>query len=43
VTFTNLGSANLTGVNLTGATWLHTVCPDETNSDNDGGTCANNL
>jgi hypothetical protein len=27
----------------TGTTWSNTVCPDETNSDSDGGTCANNL
>jgi Fibronectin type III domain/Pentapeptide repeats (8 copies) len=46
--------ANLTGTNLTGAVmetaegftgaiWSNTTCPDGTNSDNDGGTCVNNL
>jgi len=50
---TNLTDANLTGANLTGATvtgavftsatWSGTTCPDSTNSDNDGGTCVNNL
>jgi uncharacterized protein YjbI with pentapeptide repeats len=44
----NLSGANLTGaflddVELTGATWSHTICPDGTNSDNDFGTCVNNL
>ncbi len=49
----SLNNANLTGadlkgadldvVNLTGATWSNTVCPDGTNSDNDGGTCASNI
>jgi hypothetical protein len=31
------------GSNLTNAVWSNTTCPDGTNSDNDGGTCANDL
>jgi len=38
-----LYTANLTDANLTDATWSHTTCPDGTVSDNDGGTCVNNL
>jgi hypothetical protein len=45
VDFTN---ADLTGaamyqVNITGAHWQDTICPDGTNSENDFGTCANDL
>lgn len=45
VNFTNteLNGANLTGANLTAVSWVNTTCPDQTNSDNDGGTCVNNL
>jgi uncharacterized protein YjbI with pentapeptide repeats len=43
LTKADLGGAILTGVDLTGVVWLHTVCPDGTNSDHDGGTCADNL
>jgi hypothetical protein len=49
----NLSNANLTGANLDGAdtsgttftdaTWSNTTCPDDTNSNNDGDTCVNNL
>lgn len=50
----NLTGANLTDANLTGATglasatltnvvWASTQCPDGTDSDNDGGTCASHL
>ena len=49
----NLNNADLTGANLTGAFlyqtylnnvyWSDTVCPDGTNSDNNGNTCVNNL
>jgi streptogramin lyase len=39
----DLTGANLHGATLTGAKWSNTTCPDGTNSDNDGGTCANNL
>ena len=45
----NFTGANFTGANLKGAnfksaimtnvTWSNTVCPDGTNSNNDGGTC----
>ena len=37
-----LGTGLLDGVDVTGAIWSHTTCPDGTNSDNDGGTCVNN-
>jgi uncharacterized protein YjbI with pentapeptide repeats len=51
---TDLTDANLTGANLTdaefagtatltGVTWSGTICPDGTNSDQDGGTCVSNL
>ena len=48
LTGANLTSAVLTGANLTNATlvnatWTHAICPDGTNADGDGGTCANNL
>lgn len=39
----NLAGTNLSGANLTGVSWGNTTCPDGTNSDNDGGTCVNNL
>ena len=45
----NFTNANLTGANLkganfkdatmTGMTWLNTICPDGTNSNNDNNTC----
>lgn len=45
---TTLTGADLTGAdladsNLIGTTWSNTTCPDGSKSDNDGGTCANNL
>lgn len=40
---TFLTGATLTGADLGGVTWQHTSCPDGTNSNNDGGTCMNNL
>ena len=53
LTNANLSSANFTGANLAGATatgtnftsavWSNTTCPDGTNSNNDSGTCVNNL
>lgn len=53
LTGSNLQAANLTGTNLTGAalsganvngvTWSDTGCPDGTNSDADGGSCAGHL
>jgi virginiamycin B lyase len=50
----NLNGANLTGASLKGAlitsttnfnnvTWSNTICPDGTNSNNDGGTCIGHL
>jgi uncharacterized protein YjbI with pentapeptide repeats len=39
----NLVGANLNGADLANATWVNTTCPDDTNSDNDGHTCVNNL
>ena len=48
----NLSGADLSGADLyharlggvvTGVTWSNTICPDGTNSDNDGGTCVNNV
>jgi uncharacterized protein YjbI with pentapeptide repeats len=35
-----LVNANLTGATLGGVQWFNTICPDGTNSDNDGGTVA---
>jgi uncharacterized protein YjbI with pentapeptide repeats len=48
LSFSYMANANLTGATLTGATlldifWSNTTCPDGTNSNNDGDTCANNL
>jgi len=45
---TNLTNANLAGANLAGANvrdviWSHTICPDGTNSDANGGTCKGHL
>lgn len=50
----NFTNANLTSANMSGGffnsadifsgtTWSGTTCPDSTDSDNDGGTCVNNL
>jgi uncharacterized protein YjbI with pentapeptide repeats len=39
----NLRLAYLDGANLTGVTWTDTICPDGSNSDSDGGTCAGNI
>jgi streptogramin lyase len=39
LTDANLTAASLLGANLSGAVWSNTICPDGTNSDNDGGTC----
>lgn len=51
--FVDLAQANLTNANLSGATffgvdvsgviWSNTICPDATNSNTDGGTCAGHL
>jgi uncharacterized protein YjbI with pentapeptide repeats len=44
-TFDNadLYAADLYQADLSGTTWSNTTCPDGTNSDSDGDTCANNL
>ena len=39
----DLTGANLTAVSLVDVTWYDTICPDGTNSDNNGYTCENNL
>jgi uncharacterized protein YjbI with pentapeptide repeats len=39
----NLGGTDFSTVNLTGATWTATTCPDYTNSDDNGGTCIGHL
>ncbi len=44
----NLSSAMLQGASFDGAiltdfVWQHTVCPDNTNSDDNGGTCVGHL
>jgi uncharacterized protein YjbI with pentapeptide repeats len=43
LTRADLKGAHLRGADLTGVTWDNTTCPDGTNSNNDGGTCANDL
>ncbi len=41
---TDLTGARLTGANIAPvASWINVTCPDGTNSDNDGATCANHL
>ncbi|MDC0156058.1 pentapeptide repeat-containing protein, partial [Euryarchaeota archaeon] len=39
----DLSGADLTGAYLTGVSWYDTICPDGTNSDDNGNTCENNL
>ena len=39
----NLIGAHLKGANLTGTRWNKTICPDDTNSNHDGGTCLRHL
>jgi uncharacterized protein YjbI with pentapeptide repeats len=36
---TNLIGVNLRGVNLFAVEWPNAICPDGTNSDNNGNTC----
>jgi uncharacterized protein YjbI with pentapeptide repeats len=43
MTDANLDVADLSDANLSGITWSNTTCPDDTNSNNDGFTCVNNL
>ncbi|MGD0310828.1 MAG: pentapeptide repeat-containing protein [Acidimicrobiales bacterium] len=41
---TDLTGARFTGASLSVvASWIDVTCPDGTNSDNDGATCANDL
>jgi uncharacterized protein YjbI with pentapeptide repeats len=39
----NLFGADLTNANLNSASWGNSICPDGTNSNNNGNTCVNNL
>lgn len=39
----SLQYSDFSTVDLTGATWTNTVCPDATNSDNNGDTCIGHL
>ena len=39
----NLTGANLIGTNLQSVIWSNTICPDGSNSDDNGDTCENNL
>jgi len=43
LTGATLVGADLKGANVKGVTWSHTVCPDGTNSDANGGTCLGHL
>lgn len=43
LTDANLRYANLASTILTGVVWANTICPDGTNSDANGGTCAGHL
>lgn len=43
LTNTDLDGAFVTSVDLTGVVWNDTICPDGSNSNNHGDTCANNL
>ena len=41
--YANLTDADLWQAQLNGVHWEKTICPDGTNSDDNGGTCVNNL
>ena len=43
LTNASLGGADVKDATLAGVTWVFTTCPDETNSDHDGGTCVGHL
>ncbi len=43
LTGANLTGAGLSGTNLNSVVWNNTICPDGTNSDDNGNTCENNL
>lgn len=37
------GAQNMTSANITGVTWSNVTCPDGTNSEDNGSTCAGHL
>lgn len=39
----NLGSSNFPNANFSSVIWSNTICPDQTNSDNNGNTCIGHL
>jgi uncharacterized protein YjbI with pentapeptide repeats len=39
----NLTGATFTGADVSGATWNNVICPDSTNSNNNGNTCEGHL
>jgi len=39
LSYANLKGANMINTNVIGVTWLHTTCPDGTDSESDGHTC----
>ncbi len=41
--YSDLSGADLSGADLSGVYWYSTICPDGTNSDDNGDTCVNNL
>jgi len=41
--YADLENADLYYADLTGVYWYDTTCPDGTNSNSNGNTCANNL
>ena len=41
ISWNSQGPPGTNGTN--GVTWSNTICPDGSNSDNDEGTCVNNL
>jgi len=43
LTGADLSNADLSNADLSGTIWYGTICPDGTNSDDNGNTCENNL
>ncbi|MGB0488192.1 MAG: pentapeptide repeat-containing protein, partial [Candidatus Poseidoniaceae archaeon] len=43
LTGADLTGAHLSGADLASVSWDNTICPDGTNSDDNGNTCENNL
>ena len=43
LSFAEMTGASLIGADLTGVIWFNTICPDGSNSNDNGGTCVNNL